>query len=115
MFEWSSKLYMDEKVRKKPKKYKRMIQQKMLKKRCYVLTLPLNAKNCLDIYSSREFWFRYYHEREMKVVGIAVSMESAKELLCELVQDVYREYQDVDAGCIRRFFGEDDMGAGGWQ
>lgn len=104
MFEWNTKLYMDETVRKKPEKYKRLISGKKLKRHCYVLTLPLNEENCLDIYSSREFWFRYYHKREMKVVGIAVSRESAEALLCEMVQDIYREYRDVDAGCVKRFF-----------
>ena len=104
MFEWNSKLYMDETVRKKPEKFKRLIQQKKLLCHCYVLTMPKNEKNCLDIYSSREFWFRYYHEREMKVVGIAASKESAEELLCEMVRDIYREYQDVDAGCVKRYF-----------
>lgn len=106
MFEWDPKLYMDEKVRKKPEKYKKMIQNKTLKRHCYVLTLPLNQKNCLDIYSSREFWFQYYHERRMRVVGIAATMEAAEELLCELVKDVYREYGEVDAESVHQFFGK---------
>lgn len=104
MFEWNSKLYMDEKVRKRPKKYKRMITEKELKQHCYVLTLPQNEKNCLDIYSSREFWFRYYHERKMEVVGIAASIKSAEELLCKMMRDIYMEYRDVDAEYVHKFF-----------
>ncbi|MBR1743478.1 MAG: hypothetical protein IJ733_16720 [Lachnospiraceae bacterium] len=104
MFEWNSKIYMDEKVGKNPVKYKRMLEQKKLVKHCYVLTLPLNEKNCLDIYSSREFWFQYYHERQMEVVGLAVSMESAEELLCRMAKDVYLKYGDVDAESMHRFF-----------
>ena len=75
-------------------------------KNCYVLTLPLNEKNCLDIYSSREFWFKYYHERDLKIVGIAASKDSAEELLCQMITDIYGTYQDVDANTVRRFFEE---------
>ena len=53
MFIWNPALYMDEKVKEEPKKFRRRLERRKLVKKCYCITLPINKQNCLDIYSSR--------------------------------------------------------------
>lgn len=110
MFRWSAKLYMDECVSKNPRKYRKWVEEKTLTRHCYVLTLPRNERNCLELYSTREFWFQYYHEREIKIVGMAASKDSAEELLCQIMNDVYKEYGDVCAGRVHLFFEKERWG-----
>ncbi len=104
MFEWSGKLYMDDKVRKNPAKYKKLAESGKLLRHCYLITLPMNEKNCMDIYSTREFWFQYYQKRTLKVIGIASSRDSAEELICEMVRDIYAVYRDIGKKEVSDYF-----------
>lgn len=99
-------LYMDEKVKKKPEKYRRMIENRRSARKCYVITLPVYEKNSMEMYSSREFWFRHYRTVGLVIIGMAADRDSAEHLLCRIVQDVYSAYRMVDAGHIRAYFRE---------
>lgn len=104
MLVFSSKLYMDKAVARKPKRYCRMLKRKKCARVLYCLTLPVNRENCLEIYSSVEFWFRYQRQRNTVVIGLAKSRESAEKLLCQICADVYRQTGDVSAKQIHQYF-----------
>lgn len=103
-FQWNRKLYMDEKVRQRPGRYRRMVEKHGCLRGCYCITMPVNPENCMDLYSSREYWFRHYGERKLEIIGLAASWESAVQLVGEMAQDVLREYGSFDAAAVRRFF-----------
>lgn len=103
MFIWNPALYMDEKVKEEPKKFRRLERRKLVKK-CYCITLPINKQNCLDIYSSREFWFQYYRKRKIHIVGLAADQEGVEEILQKMVTDIIAKYGTFNAACVKDFF-----------
>lgn len=104
MFHFHGEIYMDDKVKEKPGRYRRMVEKRHSIRRCYVIALPVNGENALEIYSTREFWFRHYREAGLEIVGLAADRDGADMLLCRIVRDVYRRYQAVDADRIQSFF-----------
>lgn len=104
MFRWNAGIYMDDKVKQKPSRYRKILEKKKIVKNCYCITLPMNEANCLDMYSSRELWFQYYRTKTIEVVGLATDRESANMLLCRIVQDVAKKYDKVDAESVRAYF-----------
>lgn len=104
MFHWNAAIYMDEKVKKKPSRYRRILEKRKFAKSCYCITLPMNQENCLDMYSSRELWFQYYQNQDMEIVGLAASREGAEEILCKIADDVVARYGEINAERIREYF-----------
>lgn len=104
MFHFHGKIYMDEKVKEKPGKYRKMVERRRGLRRCFVIALPVNEENSLEVYSSREFWFQYYRNIGLEIVGLAADRDGAETLLCQIVRDVYRTYQVVDAGHVKSYF-----------
>ncbi len=104
MFIWNKKMYMDEKVMKKPAKYRRLAGKKKLYRHCYYITFSANNANIMDIYSSGELWLKYRAVSGIEVIGMAYCMESAEYLVAEIVQDVYKEYGDISLGLVKKFF-----------
>ncbi len=104
MFVWNKKMYMDEKVRKNPARYKRTAGRKKSFRQCFCITFPANSKNIMDINSSRELWFKYNAACGIEIIGMASGMESAVRLVAEMVQDIYKEYGDISPVLVHRFF-----------
>ncbi len=104
MFRFHGKIYMDDKVKEKPGKYRKMVERGRGLRRCFVIALPVNEKNTLEVYSSREFWFRHYRKMGLEIVGLAADRSGAETLLCRIVQDVYHTYRVVDAGHVKSYF-----------
>lgn len=104
MFHWNAAIYFDDKVKKKPERYRRILEKKKIVKSCYCITLPENEVNCLDVYSSREFWFDYNRRRKLEVVGLAASREGAEELVSQIAKDVLQQYGELDARYVREYF-----------
>ncbi len=101
---WNAGIYMDEKVKKKPKKYRRLVRKKKLVKGCYCITLPANEKNCMDIYSSREFWFRYNEKRNLEIIGLAANKNGVVEILGQMVCDITKAFGEMNAQNVRAYF-----------
>ena len=108
MFIWNKKLYMDEKVAKKPGRYRRIISEKKIVKKCYCITLPENQQNCMDIYDSREFWFKYRRQMGLEIIGMAADRESAFELVGKIAEDILNEYGELNPMRVHEFFGVHD-------
>jgi len=59
--------------------------------RTYVIALPSNERNLLDIYHSAELMQRHYRNRPLFIVGIACGYEEALLVVQQIIEDVYRE------------------------
>lgn len=104
MFHWNAGIYMDDKVKKKPGYYRRIVESRRLMKNCYCITLPANQENCMDIYSSREFWFQYYQNQNIEIIGLAADRIGAEQIVCQIMQDVLEHFGEVNAKTIKAFF-----------
>lgn len=106
MFHWNDRIYMDEKVKTKPAKYRKMVEKKRGLRSCYCITLPMNEKNCMDIYSTREFWFQYYRKQDVEIIGLAADRIGAEEILQQIMGDIYAYYGTVNAEVVKKYFGD---------
>lgn len=104
MFHWNAGIYMDEKVKKNPEKYRRRVEGKKLVRGCYCITLPINEKNCMDIYSSREFWFQYYRKQRLEIIGLAANRAGVEEILCQMTLDIVARFGEMNAETVRNYF-----------
>lgn len=86
--EWYKNLYLGEAAAKKHYKLLRRINKRHLSN-AYVITLPSNEENILDIYSYNELLQKHYDDRSMFVVGLACGKDEAMELTRDIIQDVY--------------------------
>ncbi|NLZ81853.1 MAG: hypothetical protein GX913_08680 [Clostridiales bacterium] len=57
----------------------------------FVLTLPSNEKNLLDIFHSTMLLQPYYISKDFFVVGLAKGYEEALEVMTQIVIDTYNE------------------------
>lgn len=101
MIVWHERVFMDEKVRKNPMKYRRAVEKGKLKLSLYCVTFPSNPDNLLDIYHVNEFWFSHYRKQEITILGLAVSRKAAVDLVVQMVEEVYKATGDVD---LRSYF-----------
>lgn len=86
--EWYKNLYLGENAAKKHYKLFRRIRKKRLSN-AYVITLPSNEANILDIYSYNELLWKHYNNRNLFIVGLACGKDEAVELTRDIIQDVY--------------------------
>ena len=105
MIKWYPALYLDSVTKKNLRKIKRRMERRKINLRVYCIALASNEKNLLDIYSTNELLFRYYRQKDIKVIGLASSKESAIQLVADIVNDVYQQTGRLD---VRTFFKEDE-------
>lgn len=105
MIKWYPNLYLDPVTEKKQNKIKRRMERRQINFKVYCIALASNEKNLLDIYCSNELLFQYYREKEMKIIGLASSRESAVRLVANIVNDVYQQTGRLD---VRTFFQEEE-------
>lgn len=105
MIKWYPALYLDSVTKKNLRKIKRRMERRKINLRVYCIALASNEKNLLDIYSTNELLFQYYRQKDIKVIGLASSKESAIQLVADIVNDVYQQTGRLD---VRTFFKEDE-------
>lgn len=105
MIKWYPTLYLDSVTKKNLRKIKRRMERRKINLRVYCIALASNEKNLLDIYSTNELLFQYYRQKDIKVIGLASSKESAIQLVADIVNDVYQQTGRLD---VRTFFKEDE-------
>ncbi len=113
MLIWSSKMYLDEKFAGKRRACQKFLEEKRPGRAVYCITLPVNGKNIMEIYSSRELWFRYYRERSLVVIGLAATREHAKKLAAQICLDILQEQGDISPATVREYFQETERGQSG--
>ncbi|MBO5483849.1 MAG: hypothetical protein J5979_01405 [Lachnospiraceae bacterium] len=104
MLVWSSKMYLDNKLSKRRKKYQQILEKNKLIREVYCITLPVNGENTMEIYSSRELWFQYYREKKLVVIGLAGTRESAQKLAAQICLDTVRRQGDISPALIQDYF-----------
>ena len=101
---WNKKIYMDEKVHREPIKYRRRIERGKFIPECFCISLPANNENALDIYSSREFWFKYQAEIVIEIVGLAADYNGAVGLVERIVSDIISEKGEFNSKTVSEYF-----------
>lgn len=91
---WYSKLYLGEQARKKRYKIIHKIKHRKLVKDVFVLTLPHQSGNVMDIYPANVLLQRYYQKRETTVIGIAKGRDEAFRLLERIIMECFRATGD---------------------
>lgn len=86
---WYKDLYVGEKAKKQKYKIISRITRKKTQVGVYVITLPLNDDNILDIYPSYILNQKYYRRADMKIIGIACGYDEALGLMQSIVMDCY--------------------------
>ena len=101
---WNRKIYMDDKVLKKSVKYRRMIERGKVLPAWKFISFSDNIDNSIDIYSSREFWFKYQAETGIEIVGLASDYAGVLELLKKMVSDIISEKGEFNSETVSEYF-----------
>lgn len=91
---WYDKLYMGSEAARKQFKLLRRISKKRLNN-AYLITLPANSENILDIYAYPELMQKHYDTKDLKVVGMACGKDEALTVTQDIIMDVYRKSGSV--------------------
>ncbi len=63
----------------------------------YCVTIPQNVQNVMDIIPAKALKCRPYCEMVVKVIGIAKGETASKELVRQMIEELYRETGGFDA------------------
>ena len=98
---WAENLYVSDRAAEKKdiiiKKANRV--QGMVQ--VYFITLASNQENLLDIFHAAHLKQPSFYDQDLRVVGIACSMDEAKELTVRIISDVYEQTGAFD---VRSYF-----------
>lgn len=125
MIFWYDSLYMDDSVRRKKEKCKRIIEKKVSRsksprnnfswknvlfgKNYYIIILANNTHNLFEIMNTNQMFFKYYEHTDVYVVGVSKDYEGAVEILRQIMTDGYRRDKEFDP---RKVFTRDCFQAG---
>ena len=87
---WYKHLYIGKKVSRRRFAILQGIRQKKIQPEVYVITPPQNGNNVLDIYPSAMLLLPPYRDQEHLLIGVAVTYWEALEVVCQIVDDMYR-------------------------
>lgn len=97
----SENMYVGEKAAEKKKDIIRKIKKGKVQFGKYVLALPFNDSDVLDIYPSAILVQKHYMDSDLFVVGIADGKKEADELMQTMLMDCYKETGGFD---LRYYF-----------
>lgn len=86
---WYDELYIGRSILHKKKKVIWKIDHNAGQVFTYVITLPANPDNLLDIIPSWELMQKYYPKRDITIVGLAGGYPEALEVVQEIITEVY--------------------------
>ena len=98
MIKWYPTLYIDQVTEKKERKIKKRMERRKVNVQVYCVAIASNEKNLFDIYHANELLFPYSQRKEIKIVGLAGSKESAVLMVADIVNDMYQQTGKIDAG-----------------
>lgn len=93
---WYKNIFVGEKAQKKKRTIMWKLQHGAGMLRVFVLMMPSNPDNSLDIINAAYLKQPVYKNRELKIVGIAVTYEEALQVLEKIVQEVYSQTGSVN-------------------
>ncbi len=88
---WCNKIYHGDRASENQKELLKKLKHKKWALGVYVITLPENDKNLLDIFETIQFGQPAYRKKKLTVVGVAVGRDEALALVQRIVQDVYEQ------------------------
>ena len=99
MIFWYDSLYMDDTVKKKEKKCRKIIEKGCKSKRLFgmgyfVVILANNAENLFEIMNTKQMFFRYYGCGHLYVLGVAKDYAGAVEIFRYIMTKGY----EADSG-----------------
>ncbi|MBO4591816.1 MAG: hypothetical protein J5684_04570 [Eubacterium sp.] len=99
----NKKVYSEDIGERAFKKLVRRVAFKRPVKGLFVITEPMYEAGIMEIYNYNELLQPFYRKkkRTFNVLGVAKSRESAKQVVCDILDDVYRELGKPD---IKDFF-----------
>ena len=100
---WYERLYVGEKAQKDRYSIIQAVREEK-SSGYYILTLPSNKKNMLDIYPARTLKQPYYREQNLLILGIAADYQDAAILSATIIGDVYKKTGGYD---VERFLEEE--------
>ncbi|MCR5517023.1 MAG: hypothetical protein K6F17_00445 [Lachnospiraceae bacterium] len=89
MFVFSNKFYYSDEAKKKKHKLLRRIKRGKPCFGAYLLAIPANSSNILEIISANELIQPHYKNSSVDVVGLACSKDEAYDLTLKIVEEVY--------------------------
>lgn len=92
---WYRNLYIGEQARKNRYKIVWKVKHRAGTINIYLLILPFNSENTLEIINANYLLQSYYKNKDIKIIGIAYSYEEALTLLTKIVQEVYQKTGNV--------------------
>lgn len=93
---WYNYLYIGEKAEKNSGKIIEDIKQGRIQFGKYVLALPFNESDVLDIYPSNILVQRHFLKSDMIIVGIADGREEATDVMQEIIMECFNETGGFD-------------------
>ncbi len=97
MIVWANNLRCSEKTEKALRRMKRRIRTGRVLLHLYCVTIPQNAQNVMDIIPARELKRRPYREETVKVIGMAKGEDAARELVRQMIEELYQKTGGFDA------------------
>ena len=89
------KMYCDEKLQKKKKRIQRKLRMNMRQLSVYTISLAY-GNDLFDIMHCANFKQKAYDRKNLYIIGIASSYESALVLVQDMIQNFYKMYGTYD-------------------
>lgn len=86
---WYNNLYVGEKAKKRKHKIVMRALRHKPQIGIYMITLPVNDCNALEIYPSYILLQKHYRKKDMFIVGISVGRDEALNVMQEIIMDCY--------------------------
>lgn len=93
-------MYYSENALKNKRKIIRCIKHRKYYKDAFIITIPLNESNILDILPAKELMLPHYKHASLDIVGIATTKDEAIDLAVSIIQNMYN---DTKAFRIREY------------
>lgn len=86
---WYSKLYIGESIYNKSHKIKWKINHNKITLNIYVISLPSNPDNLLDIIQANELLQKGYPKKDLHIIGLAKGYDEALALVQTIIEESY--------------------------
>lgn len=93
---WYRDMYIGEQMQKHQSEVRRKLRLGIGTVRAFLIMMPSNPDNSLDIINAAYLKQPYYRKRKNRVVGMAYSYEEALQVVQTIVEEVYRETRGMD-------------------
>ena len=101
MIQWTSRLYVGERIGKKKDKVISAINNRKAILGVYCIAFASNPNNLLMIMDANELLFPHYRKTNVCIVGLAKGKDEAVELVHEMIMEVYTKTGDFN---VRAYF-----------